>query len=33
LRARAGEANSTLEDVFLNLIGADKHEGALEWLE
>ncbi|HEY7020109.1 MAG TPA: ABC transporter ATP-binding protein [Ktedonobacterales bacterium] len=33
LRARSGEANSTLEDVFLNLIGADKHEGALEWLE
>jgi hypothetical protein len=33
LRARAGEANSTLEDVFLNLIGADRHEGALEWLE
>ncbi len=33
LRARAGETNSTLEDVFLNLIGANTREGGLEWLE
>jgi ABC-2 type transport system ATP-binding protein len=33
LRARSGGADSTLEDVFLNLIGADTREGALEWLE
>jgi ABC-2 type transport system ATP-binding protein len=33
LRARAGGADSTLEDVFLNLIGANTREGGLEWLE
>jgi ABC-2 type transport system ATP-binding protein len=33
LRARAGEADASLEDLFLQLIGADKREGGLEWLE
>jgi ABC-2 type transport system ATP-binding protein len=36
LRARAGGSraeNQTLEDIFLHLVGADTHEGGLEWLE
>ena len=36
LRARAsasGAENQTLEDIFLHLVGADTHEGGLEWLE
>jgi ABC-2 type transport system ATP-binding protein len=35
LRARAGEQNgdATLEDLFLDLIGAGKHEGGLDWLD
>lgn len=36
LRQRAGAsgtADATLEDIFLNLIGADTREGGLEWLE
>src|SRR5262249_19064041 len=34
-RARAGSAggDQTLEDIFLRLVGADKREGGLEWLE
>jgi ABC-2 type transport system ATP-binding protein len=35
LRARAGSAggDQSLEDIFLHLVGADKREGGLEWLE
>ena len=33
LRQRAGEQGATLEDIFLRLVGADTHEGSLEWLE
>ena len=38
LRARAGASgsgseNQTLEDIFLHLVGANTHEGGLEWLE
>lgn len=36
LRDRAasqGQGDATLEDIFLNLVGADKREGGLEWLE
>lgn len=36
LRARTGEMGAgegTLEDVFFKLIGAEKREGGLEWLE
>jgi ABC-2 type transport system ATP-binding protein len=33
LRARAGGADASLEDLFLQLIGADHREGGLEWLE
>jgi len=33
LRQRAGEANATLEDLFLQLVGANAREGSLEWLE
>lgn len=35
LRQRAGSAteNSSLEDIFLQLVGADTREGGLEWLE
>ncbi len=38
LRARAGSSgsgseNQTLEDIFLHLVGANTHEGGLEWLE
>ena len=36
LRQRAGatgETNSSLEDVFLHLVGANRREGGLEWLE
>jgi ABC-2 type transport system ATP-binding protein len=33
LRQRAGGTDATLEDLFLQLIGADKREGGLEWLE
>jgi ABC-2 type transport system ATP-binding protein len=32
-RASGGASDATLEDIFLNLIGADAHEGGLEWLE
>jgi ABC-2 type transport system ATP-binding protein len=36
LRERAasqGQGGATLEDIFLNLVGAGKREGGLEWLE
>jgi ABC-2 type transport system ATP-binding protein len=33
LRQRAGGADASLEDLFLQLIGAGKREGGLEWLE
>ncbi len=33
LRQQAGEANATLEDLFLQLVGANAREGGLEWLE
>jgi ABC-2 type transport system ATP-binding protein len=33
LRARAGGTDATLEDLFLQLIGANTREGGLEWLE
>lgn len=33
LRQRAGTENSSLEDIFLQLVGADMREGGLEWLE
>ncbi len=33
LRARGGGADATLEDIFLQLIGANTREGGLEWLE
>lgn len=33
LRARAGESDASLEDLFLQLVGATHHEGGLEWLE
>jgi len=33
LRQRAGEANASLEDIFLQLVGANAREGSLEWLE
>ncbi|MBF6589605.1 MAG: ABC transporter ATP-binding protein [Ktedonobacterales bacterium] len=32
-RARGAGADATLEDIFLNLIGANTREGGLEWLE
>jgi len=32
-RASVGAADASLEDIFLNLIGANTHEGGLEWLE
>jgi ABC-2 type transport system ATP-binding protein len=33
LRARSGGTDATLEDIFLQLIGANTREGGLEWLE
>ncbi len=33
LRQRAGASGGTLEDVFLDLVGANTREGGLEWLE
>jgi ABC-2 type transport system ATP-binding protein len=34
LRERAGQnGDATLEDIFLQLVGADRREGGLEWLE
>lgn len=33
LRRRTGEADASLEDVFLSLVGAERREGSLEWLE
>ncbi len=33
LRQRAGSANRSLEDIFLQLIGANTREGGLDWLE
>ena len=33
LRQRAGSDNQSLEDIFLQLVGADHREGGLEWLE
>ncbi len=33
LRQRAGSDNSSLEDIFLQLVGASRREGGLEWLE
>jgi ABC-2 type transport system ATP-binding protein len=33
LRQWAGGGNASLEDIFLHLIGADTHQGSLEWLE
>ncbi len=33
LRARAGGTDATLEDLFLQFIGANTREGGLEWLE
>jgi ABC-2 type transport system ATP-binding protein len=33
LRRRAGGNNASLEDVFLSLVGAERREGSLEWLE
>ena len=32
-RASGSASDATLEDVFLNLIGANTREGGLEWLE
>jgi ABC-2 type transport system ATP-binding protein len=32
-RAGAGGADASLEDLFLQLIGANTREGGLEWLE
>ncbi|HEX6816877.1 MAG TPA: AAA family ATPase, partial [Ktedonobacterales bacterium] len=32
-RAGSGTENSSLEDIFLQLVGADTREGGLEWLE
>ena len=33
LRQRAGASGGSLEDVFLDLVGANTREGGLEWLE
>ncbi len=33
LRRRAGADDASLEDVFLRLVGAERREGSLEWLE
>jgi ABC-2 type transport system ATP-binding protein len=33
LRQRAGAENRSLEDIFLQLVGANTREGGLEWLE
>jgi ABC-2 type transport system ATP-binding protein len=33
LRERAGASGGSLEDVFLDLVGANTREGGLEWLE
>ncbi len=33
LRRRAGGDDATLEDIFLRLVGAERREGGLEWLE
>ena len=33
LRRRAGSDDASLEDVFLRLVGAERREGSLEWLE
>jgi ABC-2 type transport system ATP-binding protein len=33
LRQRAGAENRSLEDIFLQLVGATTREGGLEWLE
>jgi ABC-2 type transport system ATP-binding protein len=33
LRQRAGASGDSLEDVFLDLVGANTREGGLEWLE
>ena len=33
LRQRAGGADATLEDLFLQLVGVNTREGGLEWLE
>ena len=33
LRRYAGGDGASLEDVFLRLVGAERHDGSLEWLE
>src|SRR5262249_11278268 len=33
LRERAGAENRSLEDIFLQLVGAQSRQGGLEWLE
>ena len=33
LRRRTGGEDATLEDVFLRLVGAERREGSLAWLE
>jgi ABC-2 type transport system ATP-binding protein len=33
LRQRAGTESRTLEDIFLQLVGAESRQGGLEWLE
>jgi ABC-2 type transport system ATP-binding protein len=33
LRRRTGVADASLEDIFLRLVGAERREGSLEWLE
>jgi ABC-2 type transport system ATP-binding protein len=33
LRQRVGAPDASLEDIFLRLVGAERREGSLEWLE